>query len=164
MMTKAILPAYPISRPRRLRRTSGLRNIVRETRLNPSDFVYPLFVRSGNGIKKEIPSMPGQFQWSLDKLPAEVEEIARLGIPAIILFGIPDEKDSIGKENFAADGIIQRTIKIIKDAVPDLVVITDVCLCEYTDHGHCGIVNTGDQKLNPNQPDGSILNDPTLEI
>jgi porphobilinogen synthase len=164
MMTKAILPAYPVSRPRRLRRTSGLRNIVRETRLNPSDFVYPLFVRSGNGIKKEIPSMPGQFQWSLDKLPAEAEEIARLGIPAIILFGIPDEKDSIGKENFAADGIIQRTIKIIKDAVPDLVVITDVCLCEYTDHGHCGIVNTGDQKLNPNQPDGSILNDPTLEI
>ena len=164
MMTKAILPPYPISRPRRLRRTSGLRNIIRETRLNPSDFVYPLFVRSGNGIKKEIPSMPGQFQWSLDKLPAEAEEIARLGIPAIILFGIPDEKDSIGKENFAADGIIQRTIKIIKDAVPDLVVITDVCLCEYTDHGHCGIVNTGDQKLNPNQPEGSILNDPTLEI
>lgn len=164
MMTKAILPAYPVSRPRRLRRTPGLRNIIRETRLNPSDFVYPLFVRSGNGIKKEIPSMPGQFQWSLDKLPAEAEEIARLGIPAIILFGIPDEKDSIGKESFAADGIIQRTIKIIKDAVPDLVVITDVCLCEYTDHGHCGIVNTGDQKLNPNQPDGSILNDPTLEI
>ena len=105
--------------------------------------------------------MPGQFQWSVDRLPAEVESIARLGIPAVILFGIPIEKDPIGKENFASDGIVQRAIRAIKDAVPEIVVITDVCMCEYTDHGHCGVLNTGERHHLPGE---YVLNDHTLEI
>jgi porphobilinogen synthase len=105
--------------------------------------------------------MPGQFQWSVDRLPAEAESIARLGIPAVILFGIPAHKDPVGKENFAPDGIVQQAIRSIKEAVPELMVITDVCLCEYTDHGHCGILNDG---LHTHLPEGYVLNDPTLEI
>jgi len=105
--------------------------------------------------------MPGQFQWSVDNLPAEAEEIARLGIPAVILFGIPGAKDPIGQENFDPDGIVQQAIRAIKDAVPELVVVTDVCLCEYTDHGHCGILNTGEHV---HLPEGYVLNDQTLEI
>jgi len=116
-MTNTSYPIYPISRPRRLRRTPNLRRLVRETKLQPEDFIYPLFIRSSNGLKKEIPSMPGQYQWSLDRLPAEMKEIARLGIPAVILFGIPDQKDSLGTENYAEDGIIQRAIKVIKDKI-----------------------------------------------
>ncbi|HLF89273.1 MAG TPA: porphobilinogen synthase, partial [Anaerolineales bacterium] len=110
---------------------------------------------------QEIKSMPGQYQWSVDQLPAEAESIAQLGIPAIILFGIPAEKDPVGKENFAPDGIVQQAIRAIKAAVPELVVITDVCLCEYTDHGHCGILNDGDH---PHLPEGYVLNDLTLDI
>lgn len=153
-----------LRRPRRLRLTQALRKMVRETELNPADFIYPLFVRPGWELQKEIPSMPGVYQWSVDRLPAEAEGIARLGIPAVILFGIPSAKDPVGEENFAPDGVVQRAIRTIKDAVPELVVITDVCLCEYTDHGHCGILNEGEVLPNPNLPRGYVLNDPTLEV
>jgi porphobilinogen synthase len=156
-------PSYPISRPRRLRLTPALRHIVRETILTPQNFIYPLFVRHGANFQDEIPSMPGQYQWSLDKLPEEAEEIARLGISAVILFGIPAQKDPIGLENFAPNGIIQQAIQKIKDAVPELVIVTDVCLCEYTDHGHCGILNKDDNR-HSHLPEGYVLNDATLEV
>lgn len=160
----APLPTFPISRPRRLRLTPNLRAMLRETELSPHDFVYPLFIRPGHGIQKEISSMPGIFQWSVDRLPAEVEDVARLGIPAVILFGIPEEKDPVGRENFSAQGVVQQGIRAVKDAVPDLVVITDVCLCEYTDHGHCGLLNLGEDRPDPHLPEGYVLNDPTLEV
>jgi porphobilinogen synthase len=137
--------------------------MLRETTLSPEDFIYPMFVRHGKNVQDEIPSMPGQHQWSVDRLPGQVEAIARLGIPAVILFGIPNEKDPIGLENFSLDGIIQQAVRRIKDAVPDLVVVTDVCLCEYTDHGHCGILNTDVSRSN-HLPEGYVLNDPTLEV
>ena len=159
-----IYPAFPVSRPRRLRQTPMLRKLVRETELNASDFVYPLFVRPGKQVQKEISSMPGVFQWSPDRLPAEIEAISRLGIPAVILFGIPEEKDPVGKENFADDGVVQQAIRSIKATNPDLIVMTDVCLCEYTDHGHCGILNVGEPRPQPNQPEGAVLNDPTLTV
>src|SRR5512139_2616410 len=154
-------PSYPISRPRRLRLTPALRGMLRETNLSPDDFIYPLFVRHGYNIQDEIPSMPGQYQWSVDRLPYLAEDIARLGVPAVILFGIPEEKDPVGLENFSPNGIIQQAIREIKDAIPELVVVTDVCLCEYTDHGHCGILNTGHSE---HLPEGYVLNDPTLEV
>jgi len=138
--------------------------MVRETELNPRDFIYPLFVRHGHGVRKEIVSMPGVYQWAIDMLPKEAEQIAKLGIPAIVLFGIPATKDPVGEENFAPDGIVQQAIRAIKDAVPEMVVITDVCLCEYTDHGHCGLLNTGEALPNPHLPEGYVLNDPTLEV
>jgi porphobilinogen synthase len=138
--------------------------MVRETELNAADFIYPLFVRPGRDIQREIGSMPGVFQWSVDRLAAEAESIAGLGIPSVILFGIPEEKDPLGEENFAPDGVVQQAIRAIKDAVPELVVVTDVCLCEYTDHGHCGVLNTGAPRPHPHLPDGYVLNDPTLEI
>jgi porphobilinogen synthase len=137
--------------------------MLRETILTPKDFIYPLFVKHGRGVKEAIPSMPGQFQWSVDQLAVEAQSIASLGIPAVILFGIPDQKDPIGLENFSPDGIIQQATRAIKAAVPDMVVITDVCLCEYTDHGHCGVLNLGEGQ-NPHLPEGYVLNDPTLEI
>ena len=151
------------SRPRRLRLSSGIRKMVRETTLSPSDFIYPLFVTHGNGIRKEISSMPGVFQWSPDMLGDEAREITKLGIPAVILFGIPDQKDPVGLENFSDNGIVQQAIHAIKEAAPELVVITDVCLCEYTDHGHCGLLNLGADK-NPYLPEGYVLNDATLDI
>jgi porphobilinogen synthase len=155
--------AFPAARPRRLRLTPALRRMVRETTLSPQDFIYPFFIRHGHNIQEEITSMPGQYQWSVDRLPVEAEAIARLGISAVIMFGIPAVKDPIGLENYAPDGIIQQAIHSIKSAVPELVVITDVCLCEYTDHGHCGILN--DRGLgNSHLPEGYVLNDPTLEI
>jgi porphobilinogen synthase len=137
--------------------------MVRETELGPTDFVYPLFIRHGKDIQREISSMPGNYQWSVDKLGKEARDIADLGIPAVILFGIPAEKDSVGEENFAPDGIVQRAIQEIKAAVPELVVSTDVCLCEYTEHGHCGILNRGEY-LSSAFPNDYVLNDPTLEI
>ncbi len=151
-------PTFPTLRPRRLRRTPALRRMVRETTLSPADFIFPLFVTHGHGVRREIPSMPGQYQLSVDQLPAEAETVARLGIPAVILFGIPRVKDAIGSENFAEDGIVQQAVRALKAAVPELVVITDVCMCEYTDHGHCGIVREA--------PGGAfeIDNDATLEI
>ncbi len=155
---------YPISRPRRLRTNSNLRAMLRETNLNPNDFVFPLFVHYGNNYRKEISSMPGIFQYSVDQLSKEVKEIKDLGIPSVILFGIPEEKDPIGKDNFSPDGIVQQAIHEIKSAVPEMIVMTDVCMCEYTDHGHCGILNLGDDRPQPQLPEGYLLNDPTLEI
>lgn len=167
-MNLSTFPPFPASRPRRLRLTPQIRDMVRETVLSPKDFVYPLFIRHGNDIRQEISSMPGQFQWTIDLLPAEAESIARLGIPAVILFGLPAEKDAVGIENFASDGIIQQAIRTIKTSVPELVVISDVCLCEYTDHGHCGTLNINNHETgtipNQNLPQGYVLNDQTLDI
>lgn len=164
MTQTPVFPKFPVSRPRRLRQTPALRAMVRETELNPADFLYPLFVRPGNEVKNEIRSMPGIYQWSVDRLADEVREISSLGIPAVVLFGIPDEKDPVGKENFDPDGVVQRAIREIKDAVPDLVVVTDVCMCEYTDHGHCGLLNLGEDLPEPHLPQGYVLNDPTLDV
>lgn len=162
-MSNTNLPGFPISRPRRLRSSNTIRAMLRETELNPKDFIYPLFVRHGKNIQQEISSMPGNFQWSVDKLKQETLDIANLGIPSVILFGIPDKKDPVGKENFASEGIVQQAIQEIKDAVPDMVVVTDICLCEYTDHGHCGILNRG-HKQSPNLTEDYVLNDPTLDV
>ncbi len=144
---------FPITRGRRLRRTESLRRMVRETRLAVDDFIYPMFSTVGKGVKKPIGSMPGIFQQSVDHIVKEAKEVHGLGIPAVILFGIPDHKDATGSEAIAADGIIQTTIRAIKDAVPELTVITDVCLCEYTSHGHCGILR-----------DNEVDNDATLPV
>jgi porphobilinogen synthase len=145
--------SFPTTRLRRLRTTLNLRAMVRETTLGPRDFIYPLFVVHGKDVHREIPSMPGVYHQSIDRLASEVEEVSALDIPAVILFGVPAEKDPLGEENFADDGIVQQAIRAIKAANPDLLVITDVCMCEYTDHGHCGIVAGGE-----------ILNDETLDI
>ncbi|MDO8688377.1 MAG: porphobilinogen synthase, partial [Dehalococcoidales bacterium] len=130
-----------------------LRALVRETRVDIGDLVYPLFVVEGKGVKQEIASMPGAFRFSVDLLPAEVEEIAKLGIPAVLLFGIPENKDEVGSGAYQRQGIVQQAIRVIKRAVPELLVVTDVCLCEYTSHGHCGVV-----------VDGSVDNDQTLVL
>ncbi len=152
-------------RPRRLRRTATLRRMVRETNLAPDDFIYPLFVRHGTDIQQPIRSMPGQFQWSVDKLVGEVKSAYQVGVPAVVLFGIPEVKDSCGSENYNPNGIIPQAICAIKDAVPEMIVISDMCFCEYTDHGHCGIINhRGDEHYNPHLPEGYLLNDPTLEL
>ena len=124
---------------RRLRRSEALRALVRETRLSPGDFVYPLFVTHGEGVREKISSMPGQFHLSLDQLRREAEELRSLGIPAVLLFGLPARKDEYGAEAYDSEGIVQRAIRTLKHAWPELVVITDVCLCEYTSHGHCGV-------------------------
>jgi porphobilinogen synthase len=153
-----------LARTRRLRRTPALRELVREHRLSPSDLIYPLFVQHGESIQQEISSMPGVYQWPVDRLPAEVGTLAELGIPAVILFGIPQTKDPIGLENFDPQGIVQQATRAIKQAVPKLVVITDVCLCEYTDHGHCGLLNVGSPLPQPHLPEDYPLNDETLEI
>lgn len=163
-MTSNRFPTYPTSRSRRLRLSPGLRSMVQETRLHPVDLICPLFVRPGENIQKEIVSMPGQYQWSVDNLHAEAKEIYNLGIPSVILFGIPEDKDPVGRENFNPEGVIQQAIRTIKDAVPELVVITDVCMCEYTDHGHCGILNVGAQKPHPHLPEGYVINDLSIEI
>jgi porphobilinogen synthase len=128
-------PVYPTRRPRRLRLNKNLRRLTRETSLSPADFIYPLFIRPGKGVKQPISSMPGQYQWSVDKLAAEAETIAGFGIPAVILFGIPESKDALGSGNYDAKGIVPQAIRAIKDATPELVVISDMCFCEYTDHG-----------------------------
>ena len=143
------------ARFRRLRRSQALRDLVRETRLSPRQFVYPLFVSHGEGVRREIESMPGQYQLSLDMLDAEAGELRSLGIPAVLLFGLPASKDDAGSEAYADDGIVQRAVRELKSASggPGLAVITDVCLCEYTSHGHCGIV-----------VDGEVDNDQTLPL
>lgn len=125
-------------RPRRLRKNEQIRKLVRETRLSIDDLIMPLFVIEGKNVKRPIPSMPGIFQLSVDTLPKEIEEISKLHIPAVLLFGIPQHKDSLGSASYNDDGIIQQAVRIIKKTNPELYVITDVCLCEYTDHGHCG--------------------------
>lgn len=150
-----------VNRPRRLRSTPALRAMVRETELNPRDFIYPLFVRHGQG-RSEIRSMPGIYQLSVDETVREAEIAMQSGVNAVILFGIPQEKDPIGLENFAEDGIVQQAIRAIKKEIPEMVVVTDVCLCEYTDHGHCGILNTGEH-FQMGLPEGYVLNDPTLD-
>lgn len=156
---------FPIVRPRRLRTTPTLRSLVRETRVEPSDFIFPLFVTHGRNIRKPIRSMPGIEQISVDQLPGVVASVAEAGIRSVILFGIPVTKDPIGRENFADDGIVQQAIRTIKASAPELVVVTDVCLCEYTDHGHCGVLNVGgDDRPRPSLPDGYVLNDETLPI
>ncbi len=152
-------------RPRRLRQSAALRRLVSETSLTPSDFILPLFVRHGSDIQQPIRSMPGQYQWSVDRLAAEARNIQRLGIPAIILFGIPEHKDACGSDNYNPDGIIPRAIRAVKDTTPDLIVISDMCVCEYTDHGHCGVINQpSDEHYTPQLPIGYLLNDPTLEL
>lgn len=144
---------FPIHRPRRLRRSEALRGFVRETRLATNGFVYPLFACPGTNVRKEVSSMPGVYQQSVDQVVEECREVAGLGIPAVILFGLPKRKDETGSEASAAHGAVQRSIDAIRKAKLDLLIITDVCLCEYTSHGHCGVVK-----------DGEILNDPTLEL
>jgi porphobilinogen synthase len=145
--------AHMVFRPRRLREKRLLRRMVRETTLSVDDFVYPLFVTHGRGVREPISAMPGQFRVSIDELLKEAKDVAGMGIPAILLFGVPAEKDARASEAYADDGIIQQAVRAVKDRVPDLLVITDVCLCEYTSHGHCGIVE-----------DGTVRNDPTLEL
>lgn len=136
--------SFPQLRLRRLRRTESIRSLVRETCVTASNFIYPLFIAEGSNIKQEIPSMPGIFRFSPDRLPAEIDEIANLKIPAVILFGIPQHKDAVGSSAYDRHGIIQQAIQVIKKTVPDLLVLTDVCLCEYTDHGHCGVISNGE--------------------
>jgi porphobilinogen synthase len=138
------MAAFPELRLRRLRRTEPLRALVRENRVDIGDLVYPIFVVEGQGIKQELSSLPGIFRFSPDQLPREVEEIARLKIPAVLLFGIPQHKDEAGSSAYHPQGVVQQAVRAIKKAVPELLVITDVCLCEYTSHGHCGVV-VGDQ-------------------
>ncbi len=144
---------FPIYRPRRLRANENLRRLVRETRLSVDDLIYPMFVVHGENTATNISSMPGCYQYSVDRLVEAAKELASLRIPGTILFGIPENKDEFGSEAYSDDGIIQQAVRAIKDAVPELLVITDVCLCEYTDHGHCGIVEKGE-----------VLNDPTLDL
>ena len=144
---------FPSYRPRRLRRTETLRRMVRENRLSVDDLIYPMFSAFGNDVRKEISSMPGIYQQSIEHIVAEAREVHALGIPAVILFGIPEEKDARGSDAYSETGIIQQTIKALKREVPELTVITDVCLCEYTDHGHCGVIKNGD-----------VDNDETLEL
>jgi len=144
---------FPYYRPRRLRRNENIRRMVRETTLSVNDFIYPLFVVEGKNIRNPIKSMPGNFQLSIDKLIEEVKEVHGLGIPAIILFGIPEQKDNIGSDATCDTGIIQRAVRAVKESVPDMYVITDVCFCEYTDHGHCGPITNND-----------VDNDATLEL
>ena len=140
-------------RPRRLRRTAAIRDMVRETSISVKDFIAPLFVKHGKGLKDPVPSMPGQYQFSVDTLVEEAEEIWRLGIPSVILFGLPDAKDATGTRSWAEDGIVQLAVKALKDCLPEMVVMTDVCMCEYTDHGHCGLI-----------VNGQVDNDGTLEL
>jgi len=144
---------FPIHRPRRLRSNNVLRKMVRETSLSPDDFIYPMFVTFGKGVRKKISSMPGCHQFSVDEMVKEARKVHKLGIPAIILFGIPEHKDERGSEAYSAKGVVQQAIRAIKDRVPELIVITDVCMCEYMSHGHCGIVKKG-----------KVLNDQTLDL
>jgi porphobilinogen synthase len=139
--------------------------MVRETNLTAADVIYPLFVRPGRDLQLPIRSMPGQFQWSVDRLVGEVTGAAKLGVPAVMLFGIPSGKDADGSENWDPNGIVPAAIRAIKDAVPEMVVISDMCLCEYTDHGHCGVINHPEGRhFNAALPQGYLLNDPTLEL
>ncbi|WP_225409587.1 porphobilinogen synthase [Stigmatella hybrida] len=145
--------AFPIHRPRRLRRSAVLRDMVRETSLAPSDFIYPLFVVEGRDVRRPISSMPGIFNLSVEHAVAEAKQAQALGVPSIILFGIPDQKDARATQAYARDGIVQRAIRAVKEAVPEMQVIADVCLCEYTDHGHCGVIDGG-----------HVANDATLPL
>ena len=136
--------AFPIHRPRRLRRTEALRRMVRETELRPSDFIYPLFVVEGRGVRKPVPSMPGIDNLSVDLAVEEAKRARAVGIPSVILFGIPGHKDPRGTGAWADDGIVQKALRALRESVPELQLVADVCLCEYTDHGHCGVVHGGE--------------------
>jgi porphobilinogen synthase len=149
----SVVLSFPQSRPRRLRRTAALRRLVRETWLQPAQFVLPLFVRPGNGIREPVGSMPGVDQTSVDEMLRDAREAAELGVGGVLLFGIPDRKDATGSEAWNDEAPVQQAVRALKKDVPDLVVITDVCLCEYTDHGHCGVIR-----------DGDVDNDATLEL
>src|SRR6185503_6313169 len=144
---------FPTYRPRRLRRNEKLRELIRETTLEPRNLIYPLFIGPGKDKAQAVSSMPGIAQLTVDRAVRECQEVKALGIPAVILFGIPEHKDALGKEAYADSGVVQQAIRAIKETVADLLVITDVCLCEYTDHGHCGVVKNGD-----------VDNDATLEL
>ncbi len=144
---------FPVHRPRRLRRNETIRRMVRETSLSPDDFIYPLFVTHGRGVRKEVSAMPGCFQESVDRVVKTARDVYSLGVPSVILFGIPEHKDETGSAALDEKGVVQKAIRAIKEAVPGLYVITDVCMCEYTSHGHCGIVEGGD-----------VANDATLEL
>jgi porphobilinogen synthase len=144
---------FPLTRLRRLRSSDAIRRMVRETEISVNNLIFPTFVTHGLDVKLQIPSMPGAFHFSVDALVKEAKEVAALGIPAILLFGLPAQKDDVGSEAYAADGIVQRAVRAIKDALPDMVVITDVCLCEYTSHGHCGVVERG-----------RVVNDKSVEL
>ncbi len=143
----------PMFRPRRLREKGLFRALVRETTLAIDDLIYPLFVVHGRGVREPLDSMPGQARVSVDELVKEAKDAAGMGIPGVLLFGLPTAKDPRGSEAYAEDGIVQQAVRAVKDTVPDLLVMTDVCLCQYTSHGHCGVVE-----------DGSVRNDPTLEL
>src|SRR5450432_2281979 len=145
--------AFPLHRPRRLRRSEALRRMVRETTLEPSDFIYPLFIMEGRGERRPIASMPGIFNLSVDTAVSEAKAAHALGIPAVILFGIPEHKDAEGTQAYDMDGVIPRALRAMKQAVPELQLVADVCLCEYTDHGHCGVVANGE-----------VQNDATLPL
>ncbi len=153
-----------IARPRRWRLTPALRTLVRETELTPGDLVAPLFVSARIASPQPIASMPGVQQWPIARVADEARSLAALGIRSVLLFGIPTHKDATGSGAWPADGVVQRAVQEIKGAVPGMVVITDVCLCEYTDHGHCGLINGLAGPADPNLPDGYVLNDRTLEI
>jgi porphobilinogen synthase len=155
---------FPAYRPRRLRCGENLRRLVRETVLAVDDFIYPLFLVHGSGVRREIASMPGNYHLSIDQLAAEAEELAGLGIPAVLLFGLPAAKDETGSEDYHPEGIVQQGIRALKAAVPELAVITDVCMCEYTDHGHCGIIRVKPECCaGKGWPQGCLDNDATLE-
>ena len=168
--------AYPVQRLRRLRRTEALRSLVRETRLSPEGFIYPLFICPGQGVRKEVRSMPGVFNLSIDEAVKEVAEVKSLGIPSVILFGLPETKDEVATGAWAEDGIVQKASRAIKSAVPEMIVMGDVCLCEYMSHGHCGIVKkvenrhqtesakTGAAAAKAAEPEYEIVNDPSVEI
>ena len=145
--------SFPINRMRRLRANKTLRRMIRETSVSVDDLIYPLFVTHGLDVKLQIPTMPGVYHFSVDALCEEAKSVRDLGIPAVLLFGLPAQKDEMGSEAYASDGIVQKAVSALKRDVPDLVVITDVCLCEYTSHGHCGVVR-----------DGEIINDETLDL
>ena len=145
--------SFPLHRPRRLRRNETLRQMVRETVLRPDDFVYPMFVVEGRNVRNPIGSMPGVFQLSIDLAVEEARQAYKLGVPSVILFGIPDHKDAAGTDAYARDGIVQKAIRAMKDAIPELQIMADVCLCEYTDHGHCGVIHQG-----------QVVNDDTLPL
>ncbi len=150
--------SYPIKRHRRLRGSETLRNMVRETSLSLNDLIYPIFVTEGANIREEISSMPGMYQWSLDRLEEEIQEVVELGLPSVLLFGVPAEKDACGTSAFVETGIVQRATRMIKEIAPNLIVIADTCLCQFTDHGHCGIVEQHAHK------EATVANDPSLEL
>ena len=153
------------NRPRRLRLNANIRAMVEETNLSLSDFVYPLFIKHGKDEKKEISSMPGQYQMTIDHLEKEIKDIKSLGLKSVLLFGIPECKDACGSDNFNKNGIVPQAIRAIKEIAPEMIVVSDMCFCEYTDHGHCGVVNKkGEKSYNPNLPEGYLLNDETLEL